>query len=97
MAQAVGLRPKSLSRGVSSLPAQANGPEVRPVCLGPKSFPRGVSSHPSQAYCLTVRLWPEFKVISGGGGVVVRALPLLVYVYRNVVMESPLLEIRGPC
>jgi hypothetical protein len=67
MAQAVGLRPKSLSRGVGSLPSQANSLEVRPVCLGPKSFLRGVSSLPSQAYGLVVKLWPEFKVISRGG------------------------------
>jgi hypothetical protein len=56
MAQAVGLRPKSLPRGVSSLPVHANGPEVRPVCLGPKSCLRGVSSLPTQAYGLVVWL-----------------------------------------
>ena len=31
--QAVGLRAKSFSEGVTSLLAQANGPEVRPIGL----------------------------------------------------------------
>ena len=35
--QAVGLRAKSFSEGVTNLLAQANGPEVRPVGLQPKS------------------------------------------------------------
>ena len=35
--QAVGLRAKSFSEGVTSLLAQANGPEVRPIGLQPKS------------------------------------------------------------
>ncbi len=56
MAQAVGLRPKSLPRGVGSLPVKANGPEVRPVCLGSKSCLRGVGSLPTQAYGLDVWL-----------------------------------------
>ncbi len=46
---------KTFQGGVGSLPAQANGLDVRPFGLGPKSSSRGVTSLPGQANGLVAR------------------------------------------